>query len=118
MVNLDVLGGVSFKKGCYPGQEIVARTQYLGRIKRRTYAPAIEPGEIPTSGTPLTTDSGASAGKVLNTSAEPRNMRRGNGAAGAVLAVLSSDIAGTTSTLRTPDGARLSLRTLPYPLDA
>ena len=37
MVNLDAIGGVSFQKGCYPGQEIVARTQYLGKIKRRMY---------------------------------------------------------------------------------
>lgn len=35
MINLDAIGGVSFKKGCYPGQEIVARTQYLGKLKRR-----------------------------------------------------------------------------------
>ena len=37
-VNWDVLGGVSFRKGCYPGQEIVARMQYLGRIKERLFA--------------------------------------------------------------------------------
>lgn len=37
MVNMDVLGGISFKKGCYPGQEIVARTQYLGKVKRRLF---------------------------------------------------------------------------------
>ena len=37
MVNLDLLGGVSFSKGCYPGQEIVARTHYLGRLKQRMY---------------------------------------------------------------------------------
>jgi folate-binding protein YgfZ len=36
MVNFDVLGAVNFKKGCYPGQEIVARSQYRGTIKRRT----------------------------------------------------------------------------------
>lgn len=36
MVNLELLGGVNFKKGCYPGQEIVARSQYLGKLKRRT----------------------------------------------------------------------------------
>jgi folate-binding protein YgfZ len=35
MVNLDLIGGVSFNKGCYVGQEIVARTRHLGRIKRR-----------------------------------------------------------------------------------
>ena len=36
--NWDLLGGVSFQKGCYPGQEIVARMQYLGRLKERLYA--------------------------------------------------------------------------------
>ena len=37
-VNWDVLGGVNFQKGCYTGQEIVARTQYLGRLKERLFA--------------------------------------------------------------------------------
>ncbi|HEX2831149.1 MAG TPA: folate-binding protein [Burkholderiales bacterium] len=37
MVNLDLVGGVSFNKGCYPGQEIVARMHYLGRLKQRMY---------------------------------------------------------------------------------
>lgn len=36
MVNLDALNGINFKKGCYTGQEIVARTHYLGKVKRRT----------------------------------------------------------------------------------
>jgi folate-binding protein YgfZ len=35
MVNLEKLGGVDFQKGCYPGQEIVARAQYRGQVKRR-----------------------------------------------------------------------------------
>lgn len=35
MVNLDLIGGVSFQKGCYPGQEIVARMHYLGKLKQR-----------------------------------------------------------------------------------
>ncbi|MFY9512683.1 MAG: folate-binding protein [Rubrivivax sp.] len=37
MVNLEVVGGVNFQKGCYPGQEIVARSQYRGTLKRRAY---------------------------------------------------------------------------------
>ncbi|MEJ2480134.1 MAG: folate-binding protein YgfZ [Acidihalobacter sp.] len=37
MANMELIGGVSFQKGCYPGQEIVARTQYLGNLKRRMY---------------------------------------------------------------------------------
>lgn len=37
MINFELIGGVNFKKGCYPGQEIVARSQYLGKQKRRMY---------------------------------------------------------------------------------
>lgn len=49
MVNLDLIGALSYSKGCYPGQEIVARTHYLGRLKQRMYhvsAPAVlAPGD-------------------------------------------------------------------------
>jgi folate-binding protein YgfZ len=41
MLNLDILNGINFKKGCYTGQEIVARTHYLGSVKRRTYLTSI-----------------------------------------------------------------------------
>ena len=37
MINFEALGGVNFRKGCYPGQEIVARSQYLGKLKRRMF---------------------------------------------------------------------------------
>ena len=37
MTHLDKIGGVSFHKGCYPGQEVIARTQYLGKVKRHLY---------------------------------------------------------------------------------
>lgn len=51
MVNFQLIGGLSFTKGCYPGQEIVARMQYLGTLKRRmerasAAVPAVEPGTI------------------------------------------------------------------------
>jgi tRNA-modifying protein YgfZ len=42
MLNIDLLGGINFKKGCYTGQEIVARTHYLGSVKRRTYLASIQ----------------------------------------------------------------------------
>lgn len=49
MVNLEALGGVDFRKGCYPGQEIVARAQYRGQVKRRMVrlpsAAPLQPGE-------------------------------------------------------------------------
>jgi hypothetical protein len=50
MLNLDRLGAISFTKGCYPGQEIVARTQNLGTVKRRLKRFAIETGQRPTAG--------------------------------------------------------------------
>lgn len=55
MANMDLIGAVNFKKGCYPGQEIVARTQYLGKLKRRTYRMSVSvaatPGQQVTPGT-------------------------------------------------------------------
>ena len=52
MLNLDLLDGISFTKGCYTGQEIIARTQHLGRIKRRMYRLTLPPGSW-TLGQPL-----------------------------------------------------------------
>ncbi|AKU20953.1 folate-binding protein YgfZ [Massilia sp. NR 4-1] len=46
MINLELLGGVNFKKGCYPGQEIVARSQYLGKLKRRTALVTVAAAEV------------------------------------------------------------------------
>jgi folate-binding protein YgfZ len=53
MVNLDLIGGVSYTKGCYPGQEIVARTHYLGRLKQRMYRVRISTLELPAAGDAL-----------------------------------------------------------------
>jgi tRNA-modifying protein YgfZ len=54
MLNLDILNGINFKKGCYTGQEIVARTHYLGSVKRRTYlaeiCPASQSASAPQAG--------------------------------------------------------------------
>jgi folate-binding protein YgfZ len=67
MVNLEKIGGVDFQKGCYPGQEIVARAQYRGEVKRRMVrvpAPAgadLKPGEPFNGGTVVD----AAAGEVL-----------------------------------------------------
>ena len=47
MLNLDLLDGVSFAKGCYTGQEIIARTQHLGRVKRRTLRFRLPAGPAP-----------------------------------------------------------------------
>lgn len=50
MLNLDILGAINFKKGCYTGQEIVARTHYLGSVKRRTYLAEISSETPPNAG--------------------------------------------------------------------
>ncbi len=53
MANLGVLDAVSFKKGCYPGQEIVARMQYLGKLKRRMFLARLETDSLPLPGDEL-----------------------------------------------------------------
>ncbi|GAA4011613.1 folate-binding protein [Actimicrobium antarcticum] len=45
MINFEAIGGVNFKKGCYPGQEIVARSQYLGKLKRRMLPASVSAAE-------------------------------------------------------------------------
>jgi tRNA-modifying protein YgfZ len=64
MLNLDLLDAVSFTKGCYTGQEIVARTQHLGRIKRRTLRYAIRADSAPAPLTALNLES-SKVGEVL-----------------------------------------------------
>lgn len=44
-INFDLIGGVNFEKGCYPGQEIVARSHYLGKSKRRAFLATVQGGE-------------------------------------------------------------------------
>ena len=53
MANLDLLNGISFKKGCYVGQEIVARMHYLGRLKRRMFRLRLDCDTLPNPGTDL-----------------------------------------------------------------
>ena len=53
MANLGVLDGVSFKKGCYPGQEIVARMEYLGKLKRRMFLAQLDTSRLPLAGDAL-----------------------------------------------------------------
>lgn len=53
MANLGMLDAVSFKKGCYPGQEIVARMQYLGKLKRRMFLACFDTDTLPQPGDAL-----------------------------------------------------------------
>lgn len=65
MLNLDLLNGINFKKGCYTGQEIVARTHYLGTVKRRTQLAHIDSDIAQNPGDDVFNSNGDSVGKVV-----------------------------------------------------
>ncbi|MBE0509259.1 MAG: folate-binding protein [Chromatiales bacterium] len=68
MLNLQLINGVNFKKGCYTGQEVVARMHYLGKLKRRMYLAKTSLNELPQPGDELSSPQSASsqgAGKVV-----------------------------------------------------
>ncbi len=73
MTNLQVLGGVNFKKGCYTGQEVVARMQYLGKLKRRMYRARVDASEQPQPGDGVFAEgsNGQSTGKVVSARRAP-----------------------------------------------
>jgi len=67
MINLDLVGGIDFTKGCYTGQEIVARTHNLGSIKRRMLAYACADAAAQAAGDPLLDADGERVGQVVAT---------------------------------------------------
>ncbi|KGM06042.1 Folate-dependent protein for Fe/S cluster synthesis/repair in oxidative stress [Methylophaga thiooxydans] len=64
-VNLELVGGVSFKKGCYPGQEVVARLHYLGSPNRRMFLAKVGSGELPQANTPVSDEDDNILGHVV-----------------------------------------------------
>jgi folate-binding protein YgfZ len=112
MVNLELLGGVNFKKGCYPGQEIVARSQYLGKLKRRTALatvanPAARAGDEVYS----MADPDQPCGMVVNAAA--------NGLGGADLLVeMKLGALGEDVRHGAAGGPALGFQHMPYHLDA
>ncbi len=65
MVNLDLLGGIGFDKGCSTGQEIVARLHYLGQVKRRMFVAHVE-GPAPAPGSAVVTAQDQAAGEIVD----------------------------------------------------
>lgn len=112
MANLDLVDGISFKKGCYPGQEIVARMHYLGRLKQRMVLAHITSAAPPLPGTSVFAPDfpGQSAGMVVDAQAAPSG-----GYDLLVVAQLSSITQGDIY-LERPDGPALTLKNLPYSL--
>lgn len=115
MLNFEVVGGVSFQKGCYPGQEVVARAQYRGAVKRRMFLFDTDDGAAPGQEVFASSDPGQPAGLVANAAPRPD----GAGSSALVELKLGAVDAGSVH-LGAPDGAMLQRRELPYalPVDA
>lgn len=110
--NWDAIGGLDFHKGCYPGQEIVARTQYLGRLKERLFAYATS-ASPPAPGSRLFGPpyGDQPCGTVVNAAPDP-----GGGAR--FLAVVQVDAAAGPLALGAPDGPTATQEPLPYAIPA
>lgn len=114
MINFVQVGGLSFKKGCYPGQEIVARTQYLGKIKRHMVRAAVAADSAEAApGTPIyapETGEQACGNVVISAPAAA-------GGSEALLVVQNSCAEAGQLFLGKPGGPALSLLALPYALE-
>ena len=115
MLNYESVGGVNFKKGCYPGQEVVARSQFRGTLKRRAYlahCPSAGTGSAPIAGQAVfhPSDAEQPCGVVVQAAAHPA------GGFDALLSLQTSAADGQTLRLGTPDGAALHVLPLPYEL--
>jgi folate-binding protein YgfZ len=107
-LNWEVLGGVSFHKGCYPGQEIVARTRYLGRLKERLYALHTAGPATPGARIFGSVFGDQACGTVVNAAPAPE----GGTTLLAVVQIAAADARDLR--LDAVDGPRLDARALPY----
>jgi folate-binding protein YgfZ len=111
-VNLDLVGGISFTKGCYPGQEVVARSHYRGTVKRRMAygivaghaGAAIAPG----SDVYDATQPGEPCGRVVDAAGAPD--------AAVLFETTLSSLSHGDLRLGSPEGPPIALRPLPYSL--
>ncbi len=110
MANFDLVGGVSFRKGCYPGQEIVARTQYRGILKRRMARVHLAGDARPAAGESVygAAFGDQAAGTIVNAAPAP-----GGGYDALVVGQLES-LGGGELRWRSPEGPRLEVRARPY----
>ena len=110
MVNLELIDGVNFKKGCYPGQEIVARMQYLGKTKRRMYLVHLDSSEAPLPGDELFSPDMEDqvGGMIANVSPAP------GGGYDALAVMQISSHEGQQVHWKSPQGETLQFLQLPY----
>jgi folate-binding protein YgfZ len=113
MLNLEfpALAGVSFTKGCYPGQEIVARTHYLGKVKRRMFRARLKNPAIPGTHVYAPETGDQQCGALVSVAPSPE------GGFECLVSVQSGAVAAGEVHLGAPDGERLSFLPLPYPVD-
>lgn len=112
MVNFELLGGVNFKKGCYPGQEIVARSQYLGKLKRRTALATIGDLSVaPGAEVYAPADPEQPCGMVVNTA------RNGAGGVDALVEMKLEALEAGDVRFGSATGPALQFKPLPYLLD-
>ena len=109
MANFELIGGVSFKKGCYPGQEIVARMQYRGGLKRRMALTHLAGNERPAPGQSVysTAFGDQAAGTIVNAAPSPEG-----GFDALVVAQLESLAQGDLR-WNSPQGPKLEIRSRP-----
>ena len=112
MTNMQLIDGVSFTKGCYTGQEVVARMQYLGKLKRRMYVAEVETDTAPRPGDVLSVR-GSTSEQVPGRVVDAQAIAPGRYA----LLVVVEISAAEGGEVRLRDGGPvLSLRALPYDL--
>lgn len=111
MLNLDALGGINFKKGCYTGQEIVARTHYLGKVKRRMY-----PGHVATATAPQAGDHVFGADSAEPVGMIARAAPCPEGGFDLLYEVRLESLEAGTTRIQATDGPVIEARTLPYTL--
>ena len=111
-LNQPSLGGVSFKKGCYTGQEIVARTQNLGQLKSRCYHLSLVHSSLPEINTRLYNGDGKPVGEIV---AGARNLATNTVE---LLAVIRIDAAAANDVFLDPEKDQpLQVNEIPYPID-
>lgn len=108
MVNLEVLDGVSFRKGCYPGQEVVARSQYLGKLRRRMHVAHVD-GATAAGANVFTAGEPAPIGTVVMAARAPRG-------GSDLLFECATERLERPLCVNSTDGPPLVVRALPYEL--
>ncbi len=113
MLNYELLGGVDFQKGCYPGQEIVARSQYRGSIKRRSVLFETDSAAKAGAEVFLADDATQPAGMIVNAASRPAGVASGSLA---LVEIKLSALAGGSIRVGSVDGPELRRVDMPYPI--